>query len=265
MRNYLAEVLGIGYQLTFASDGAQGLEMAATEIPDLIVCDIMLPGKDGYEVCHAIKTDERTSHIPVILLTALEGQENRLKGLVEKADDYLTKPFDETELRQRISNLLDLRVLLQRRYARDLRFDDSVPPADLSLRDQSFLQKVARVTTSLHADPQLDLKRLASALAVGERHLQRKLQALIGLSPSEYIRAYRLQRAMERLRAGERPGEVAFAVGFSSQAYFSNCFRAQFGYPPSQARDRKRQSRLNRLDGPPIMKNFSVLMSITPR
>lgn len=239
MRAYLGQVLGDAYRLAFASDGNQGLQMAVAEIPDLIVCDIMLPGRDGYEVCHAIKTDERTSHIPVILLTALEGRDNRLKGLTEKADDYLTKPFDEAELRQRIANLLDLRAVLQRRFARDLRFDES-PPAELSQRDQSFLQKLARVTASHHADPKFDLTRLASAIAIGERHLQRKLHALVGLTPGEYLRAYRLQRAIERLRAGERPGDVAFAVGFSSQAYFSTCFRAQFGFPPSEARERTR-------------------------
>lgn len=240
MRTYLGQVLGDAYRLAFASDGNLGLEMAVAEIPDLIVCDIMLPGRDGYEVCHSIKTDERTSHIPVILLTALEGRDNRLKGLTEKADDYLTKPFDEAELRQRIANLLDLRAVLQRRFARDLRFDEA-PPAELSQRDQSFLQKLGRLTASHHADPKFDLARLASAMAVGERNLQRKLQALVGLTPGEYLRAYRLQRAIERLRAGERSGDVAFAVGFSSQAYFSTCFRAQFGFPPSEARERARE------------------------
>lgn len=240
MRDYLGQVLGDAYQLAFAGDGNSGLEMAVAEIPDLVVCDIMLPGRDGYEVCHALKTDDRTSHIPVILLTALEGREDRLKGLAEKADDYLTKPFDEAELKQRITNLLDLRTLLQRRFARDLRFDES-PPAELSKRDQSFLQKLARVTGEHYADSSLDLARLASAMAVGERNLQRKLKALVGMTPGEYLREYRLQQAMERLRAGERPGDVAFAIGFTSQAYFSTCFRAQFGYPPSEVREKIRQ------------------------
>ncbi len=240
MRDYLAQVLGDSYQLAFAGDGVSGQEMAVSEIPDLIICDIMLPGKDGYEICHALKSDDRTSHIPVILLTALEGRESRMKGLVEKADDYLTKPFDESELKQRIANLLDLRALLQRRFARDLRFDDS-PPAELGKRDQSFLQKLARMTEMHYADSKVDLAHLASAMAVGERHLQRKLKALVGMTPSEYLRGFRLQHAMDRLRAGERPGDVAFAVGFTSQAYFSTCFRAQYGFPPSEARERTRQ------------------------
>src|SRR5262245_14931891 len=106
---------------------------------------------------------------------------------------------------QRIANLLALRALLQRRFARDLRFE--APLADMSKRDQAFLQRLARVAGEQHADSKLDLARLASALAVSERSLQRKLKALVGLSPGEYMREYRLLRAMERLRTGERPGE----------------------------------------------------------
>jgi signal transduction histidine kinase/DNA-binding NarL/FixJ family response regulator len=240
MRLYLGQVLGGTFQLEFASDGDAGLEAAFREVPDLVVCDIMLPGKDGYEVCNALKTDDRTSHIPVILLTALEGRQDRLKGLAEKADDYLVKPFDEAELIQRISNLLALRTLLQRRFARDLRFE--APLADLSKRDQAFLQKLGRITGQHHGNPEFDISGMASSMAVGERSLQRKLKALLGMSPADYLREYRLQQAMERLRAGERPGDVAFATGFVSQAHFSKCFRAQFGVSPSQAREPPRQS-----------------------
>jgi CheY-like chemotaxis protein len=239
MRDYLGQVLGRAYQLAFAADGDAGLEAAFKDVPDLVVCDIMLPGKDGYEICHTLKTDDRTSHIPVILLTALEGREDRLKGLAEKADDYLVKPFDEAELMQRIANLLALRALLQRRFARDLRFE--APLADLGKRDQAFLQKLARVAAAHHADAEFDVSRMATALAAGERNLQRKLKALLGMSPAEYLREYRLQQAMERLRGGERPGDVAFATGFVSQAHFSKCFRAQFGLSPSEVRDTSRR------------------------
>jgi signal transduction histidine kinase/streptogramin lyase/CheY-like chemotaxis protein len=239
MRAYLRQVLGGLYSVDFAEDGEAGLERAYATVPDLIVCDVMLPRKDGFEVCHALKSDDRTSHIPVIMLTALEGHEDRMKGLAERADDYLTKPFNEEELKQRIANLLDLRAMLQRRYARDLRFDQGAP-ADLSARDQKFLEKLSRYVGQHYADPELGLPALAAALAVSERNLQRKLKALVGLSPGEYLRGYRLQRAMERLLAGERPGDVAAAVGFASQAYFSTCFRTQYGFAPSEARARAR-------------------------
>jgi DNA-binding response OmpR family regulator len=237
MRGYLRQVLADGYAVEFAEDGEAGLRKAFTLVPDLIVCDVMLPGTDGFEVCHALKSDARTSHIPVIILTALEGHDERLKGLAEKADDYLTKPFDEAELRQRIANLLDLRAMLQRRYSRDLQYDRAAP-AELSARDQQFLQKLSGYVGRRYADPDLELSAIASALAVSERNLQRKLKALVGLSPGEYLRGYRLQRAMERLLAGERPGDVAAAVGFASQAYFSTCFRVQYGFAPSEARAR---------------------------
>ena len=163
-----------------------------------------------------------------------------MKGLAEHADDYLTKPFSEEELKQRIANLLELRAMLQRRYSRDLRFDRAVP-AELSQRDQQFLDKLSRFVERHHEDPGLDLPTIAAALAVSDRNLQRKLKALIGMSPGEYLRGYRLQRAMERLLAGERPGDVAAAVGFASQAYFSTCFRALYGFSPSEARERARQ------------------------
>ena len=141
MRRYLGQVLGTQYRCLFAEDGQEGVERAAVELPDLVVSDVMLPGRDGYAVCHALKSNDRTSHIPVILLTALEGSEHKLRGLEERADDFLTKPFNETELLQRIANLLEIRSLLQRRYARDLRFDATLP-AELGQRDQAFLDKL---------------------------------------------------------------------------------------------------------------------------
>lgn len=237
MQRYLGELLGARHRCLVADDGEAGLRLAIEEVPDLVICDVLLPRKDGYEVCHEIKSNERTSHIPVIMLTALESRENRLRGLLERADDYLTKPFDEQELLQRVENLLEVRALLRERYARDIHFD-AAPPADLNARDRGFLERLVRIVARRHADPALDVSQLASAVAMSERQLQRKLKALVNLTPAEYVRAYRLQQALDRLRSGERVGDVAMAVGFSSQAYFSTCFRARFGYPPNEARSR---------------------------
>ena len=238
MRAYLGALLATHYRCLLAGDGEQGLSLALEESPDLVVSDLMLPGQDGYQVCRALKSDERTSHIPVILLTALDGEQDKLKGLEERADDYLTKPFEEDELTRRIQNLLEIRSLLQRRYARELRFDQH-PPAELNERDQSFLARLSAETAARHGDPEFGPAVLARALAASERQLQRKLKALTGLTPAEYVRGYRLQQALERLQAGERPSEVAYAVGFGSQAYFTTCFKAQFGYTPGQARERR--------------------------
>lgn len=231
MRDYLQQLLSPQYRCLLAEDGVQGFETAAVALPDLVVSDVMLPGQDGYAVCHALKSDDRTCHIPVILLTALQGRTHKLKGLHERADDYLTKPFNESELLQRIANLLEVRALLRRRYARELRIDKKAP-AELGQGDGKFLKKLAEVCHCQHADPDFDVVSLAAALSVSERQLQRKLKVLLGLTPAEYLREYRLQRAHARLLDGGRASDVAISVGFGSHAYFSNCFKARFGCTP---------------------------------
>lgn len=237
MREYLRQVIAPHFRCLVAPDGEQGLDLARDVAPDLVVCDVMLPGQDGFSVCRTLKGDVQTSHIPVVLLTALEGEAHTLRGLQEGADDYIAKPFREAELVTRIGNLLDLRALLRQRFSQDLR-PAEVPDLDLSSRDRSFLERFARRVDAGHSDAEFGAGQLASALAMSERQLQRKIKALTGLTPAEYLRAHRLRQALKRLHAGERPGDVAYAVGFSSQAYFSTCFKAQFGHTPGEARDR---------------------------
>lgn len=240
MRRHLVEVLSPHYRCLATDDGEEAVAIAVREVPDLVVCDLMLPGRDGVAVCAALKADERTSHVPVVLLTALDDREHRVLGLAGHADDYLAKPFGEEELLLRLRNLLDLRGLLQRRYARDLHFDRRQPEG-LGERDRAFLEKLGRVLRRRHADPAFDAAALASAVTLSERQLQRKLKALTGLAPGECLRDYRLQCAHERLVAGERAGEVAVACGFASASHFAACFRARFGCTPGEARERARQ------------------------
>ena len=240
MRRYMLEVFAPHYRCLQADDGQTAVALAIAEVPDVVVSDIILPGQDGYAVCRQLKSNEITSHVPVVLLTALGDQDHKLRGLGVQADDYLAKPFSEPELLLRIRNLLEIRAILQRRYARDLRFDRT-QPEDLNERDRAFLAKLGGMFAERHPDAGLDLHAIASAMAVSERQLQRKLKALIGLTPAEYLRDYRLQRAHERLVNGERSGAVALASGFASHAHFSSCFKAQFGYPPSEARERTRR------------------------
>lgn len=240
MLRYVLDVLAPHYCCLQADDGHAAVTQAISAIPDVVVSDIMLPGQDGFALCRALKRDPRTGHIPVILLTALEDQDHRLRGLGELADDYLAKPFSEAELLLRIRNLLDLRSLLQARYSYDLRFERG-QPEDLSPADRKFLAKLGRLVDEQHSDPALDLPAMASALAMSERQLQRKLKALVGLTPGEYLRESRLQRAYARLTSGERPGGVAAKSGFSSQTHFTSCFKAKFGYPPGEARERARR------------------------
>jgi signal transduction histidine kinase/DNA-binding response OmpR family regulator len=237
MREYLRQLLQTRYRCVTAPDGERGLAMAREDVPDLVVCDVMLPGQDGFAVCHGLKTDERTSHIPVVLLTALEGEQHRLRGLEEGADDYLAKPFEDAELLGRVAGLIELRALLRQRYARDLRIDLK-DAADVGVRDRAFLARLKREVEHRHADAGLEVGQLAGRLAMSERQLQRKVRALLGVTPAEYLRSVRLQHAQERLLAGERPSDVALAVGFSSHAYFATCFKAEYGYPPGETRRR---------------------------
>ena len=239
MQRYLIDVLRPHYRCLRADDGLTAVALATAEVPDVVVSDIMLPGQDGYTICRQLKDDARTCHIPIVLLTALGDPVHKLRGLGEQADDYLEKPFSELELLLRIRNLLDIRAILQRRYARDLQFERAQPEG-MGERDRAFLAKLGRLIAERHPDAGLDLHAIAATMAVSERQLQRKLKALIGRTPAEYLRDYRLQRAHERLVAGERSGDVAAATGFASHAHFSSCFKALFGYPPGEARERIR-------------------------
>lgn len=239
MRRYLVDVLRPHYRCLQADDGRSAVRLAIAEVPDIVVSDIMLPGQDGYAICRQLKDDARTSHVPVVLLTALGDPDYKMRGLDQQADDYVAKPFDEAELLLRLHNLLELRKILQARYARDLRFDRATP-SDLRSQDRAFLAKLGSWIAERYQDPGLELGMIAAAMASSDRQMQRKLKALIGLSPSEFLRDYRLQRAQEQLVAGGRPGRVASDCGFVSHPHFTACFKAQFGYPPSQARDRMR-------------------------
>ncbi len=237
MRDYLRQLISPHYTIAAAADGNQGIEMVAEIMPDLVVCDVMLPERDGYDVCLTLKNNDLTSHIPVILLTALQDRKDKLRGLEERADDFLTKPFNEAELLLRIANLLEVRTLLRRRYARKLRLD-MAQPADMRQSDQMYLEKLERACSEQHIDSTLGIKQLAAALAVSERQLQRKTKALLGLTPIEYLREYRLRSAHERLTAGDLVSDTAIAVGFGSHAYFSTCFKARFGYTPDTVRNK---------------------------
>ncbi len=241
MSSYIADTLAPRFQCRAALDGESGLELAWQEIPDLIISDIMMPKVDGFEVVRKLKDDERSSHIPVILLTARGDRKSRHRGWQERADEYLTKPFDEKELLLRVDNLLEIREILRRRFAQELapgakRLESA--GRGLNPRDREFLEKFQQMIANQFEDPELKLSRMTSLMALSERPLQRKLKALIGQTPIEYLRAYRLNRAGELLHEGLLVAEVADRTGFSSQAYFATCFKAHFGVTPSEYRDR---------------------------
>ncbi|MCZ6643299.1 MAG: ATP-binding protein [Gammaproteobacteria bacterium] len=233
MQGYLVSLLSDSYQCQVAADGEEGVKNALENIPDLVLCDVMLPKMDGFAVSKTLKTNAATSHIPIVMLTGRGDHDSRLKGLREHVDDYLTKPFDDEELTLRIANLLSARDALRRRYSRQL-FDGSDVGHDLGHREQQFLDKLQAVLESNHSNSDFRVDQLSTAMAMSDRQLQRKLKALIDHSPAEYLRNYRLTMALKKLREGTQVGLVAEAVGFSSQAYFASCFKAEFNKTPSE-------------------------------
>jgi signal transduction histidine kinase/DNA-binding response OmpR family regulator len=242
---HLEQVLGSDFRCDFANDGKAGLELAIDIVPDVIICDVMLPKLNGFEVVRQLKQDERTCHIPMVLLTARADEESRLSGLGTLADDYLTKPFSEAELRQRVDRLLAIREILRRRYGRQLQSDDGTARVlpELGARDRRFLERVEKVLDQRFADPELSLGEFANLVAMSERQLQRKLKAVMDTTPREYLRDYRLKKALPMVEDGEPVSAVAFAVGFASQSYFTSCFKARFGLTPSEVRARAERER----------------------
>ena len=233
MQNYLHSLLVPDYECLVAGDGDTGLELALEQVPDLVVTDVMMPGLDGYELTEALKEDQRTSHIPIIMLTARSDRESRLKGLSEHADDYLVKPFDDEELLLRITNQLAARDIMKARFSRRVYLEEPLATG-LNERERNFLSRFETVLEENFSDPDLDIGAMASKLAVSTRQLQRKLKALTGHSPAEYLRAFRLKEAASLLATKDQIIKVAFDVGFTSQAYFGTCFKAQFGMSPGQ-------------------------------
>lgn len=236
---YLEKVLHSRYHISVASDGQQGIEMALATIPDIIISDVMMPEKDGFEVCSTLKEDWRTSHIPIILLTAKAAQEDKIAGLKHGADAYLMKPFDPEELLVRLEKLLELRQTLQKRYAgtADSRSMAISETANQTI-EELFLLQLREATEKVMGDTENAIARLERELQLSQMQLYRKLKALTGLTPSLYIRSVRLNKALYLLQTTDlNISEVAYEVGFTSPAYFSRAFAEAFGRPPSEYRN----------------------------
>jgi signal transduction histidine kinase/ligand-binding sensor domain-containing protein/DNA-binding response OmpR family regulator len=238
VRAYVRQHLASRYRVLEAANGADGLELARRALPDLVLSDVMMPVMDGYALCRALKADADTDFIPVILLTARAEAEDKLTGLTEQADDYLTKPFDVRELLARISNVVGLRRRLKEHYAGE-RPSIRPTPVDIATADGKFIEQVRAAIDANLADESFNVERLASAVAQSRGNLHRRLRDVIGESPSDLIRRMRLERAAELLGAGAGSvAEVAYGVGFKSVAHFSNAFYERHGTRPSAWRDR---------------------------
>ena len=234
VRLYIADQLRNDYQLLQAPNGKEGLKIALEKIPDLIISDVMMPEMNGVELCQKIKEDERSSHIPLILLTAKAEQADKIEGLESGADSYLAKPFDATELKVRIKNLITQRRLLQERYQGNIL---QLKPTEVSVnsKDEIFLRKLMETIEENMENEDFGVEDLSRAVAMSRYQLHRKLKALTNQSISIFIRRMRLERAHQLLEQGAgNSTEICYRVGFSSPAYFSKCFKEQFGIVPSE-------------------------------
>ncbi|MGB0176587.1 MAG: response regulator [Owenweeksia sp.] len=236
LRKFMRSSLTGKYHVIEATNGRTGLETAFKQVPDLIVSDVMMPEMDGYELCEKLKRDERTSHIPVIMLTAKASLEDKLKGIEEGADAYLTKPFSPKELEVRIRKLLEGRNLLQQKFSSEGSYLTGISfPESTRDRERTFLAKARDVVLRFLADEEFDVEDFCREIGMSRTQLHRKLKALTNQSTTAFVRSIRLNVALTMLRKGtDNVTEVAYAVGFSSQAYFSKCFQKKFGFPPSQ-------------------------------
>ncbi|WP_194775689.1 hybrid sensor histidine kinase/response regulator transcription factor [Pararhodonellum marinum] len=263
---FVASCLKNEFAVDIAKNGQECEDLAFNKTPDLIVMDVMMPFKDGFGVCKTLKTDERTSHIPIIMLTAKADLESRLEGLEQGADAYLTKPFEKKELLLRARKLLELRRQLQQHYR--LSLEDSLsgnPPQDqespntttnsnilqnadketqslplTNSLDHAFVIKVRNTIESHLEDPDFDVEKLCRFLALSHSQVHRKLSALTGLSATHFIRYLRLVKAKEMIiNSGYSISAIAYDCGFNDPSYFSRVFKQEFGVSPQVWREQK--------------------------
>ncbi len=235
VRDYIKDDLKKIYHIEEAANGEQGLRKAQKYIPDLIVSDVMMPKMDGYEMTMKLRQDEKTSHIPIILLTAKSDRDSKLEGLGLGADAYLTKPFDTQELLVRIKNLIDTRRLLQEKFGVGNAVLHKPEKEKLSYLDQQFLERVMMVIDQHIAEEEFSIEEFGKDVGMSRSQMHRKLKALTGKSTSIYLRTVRLAKAKQLIENQKGTiSEISYQVGFSSPAYFSRCFKEEFGFTPSE-------------------------------
>jgi signal transduction histidine kinase/CheY-like chemotaxis protein len=233
VREYTASVFRPEFKVLEAANGKEGFDMAVQYIPDIIISDLLMPEMSGDVFCKKIKKDERTSHIPFILLTAVTSKESENEALKTGADDYITKPFDINILKIKVDNLLSLRNTLREKYKNDFLIHPSV--VTLVSPEEKFLKKAVDIIEKYIDDPDFDIERFASEIGASRMQLYRKLEALTNMTVKEFIRDIRIKRAAQLLEQNKLTvSEIVYQVGFRDLAYFRKCFRDQYGTSPSE-------------------------------
>ncbi len=239
MREYVTKTLQKDFEVLQAVDGEDGIAKALKHVPDVIISDLMMPKKDGIELCAFLKADERTDHIPIVLLTAKASMDSRLEGLGTGADDYLTKPFETEELLIRAQNLYKQRKMLREKYSSIM----VLKPQDIDItsKDEAFLKKTMEIVERHIDDSSFSVDDFLLEIGMSRTHLHRKMTALTGHSTTEFVRIQRLRRAADLLEEdGVSVSEVCYMVGFSSFSYFIKSFKRQYGINPSEYAQQKR-------------------------
>jgi len=236
LRNLIRSILEDTYTIMVAGDGLEGFETATEHVPDLIVTDVMMPKMDGLQLCFELKNQQKTCHIPVVMLTAKASLENKIEGLQQGADEYLIKPFEKSELLARIKNLIEIRKSLQENFQGNLW---SRPAAEKKTNlNDAFLHNVKEITEKNLDNSLFGVEDLAKEIGMSRSQVHRKLRALTNKSATLYIKNYRLYRAAELLDSTtDTISEIAYQVGFSSQTYFSSSFRELHAKTPSEYRE----------------------------
>lgn len=233
LRKFIISAFDSDYYFIEAGTGIEGFEKAVHEMPELIISDIMMPEMDGIAMSNKIKGDVRSSHIPILFLTAKATEESKVEGLETGAEDYLTKPFLRDELVLKVKNIISSRIKIRERLR--LEILNEAPEIIAESADEKFIKKVKEIIHERLNDPQLGVDTIAMAIGLSRTQLYRKISALTGISVNELIRSFRLQKAAQLLKQGwGSVSEVAYEVGFSNLSYFTRCFKEEFGVLPSR-------------------------------
>ena len=237
VRGFLERELSLHFKIRTAANGKEALRVLEKEEISLVVSDVMMPEMNGFELCRTIKSQLPFSHIPVILLTALTDERQRIFGITGGADDYIQKPFHTDYVKIKIIHLLQERQKLRERLLEKLRDNKLLLSESEKVEsiDDAFLRKFAEQIEAVYADPEYNVEKLSETLGLSRGHLHRKIKELTGTAPVEFLRTYRLNKATQLLRQNAYTvSEVAYRTGFSSPAYFSKCFKAVYGVTPTE-------------------------------
>ena len=262
LRAFLVSILQSDYVVSQASNGREGLEKAMTEQPDFILTDVMMPEMDGLEMVHRIKDNHDISHIPIIILSAKASMEDRLEGLRAGVNDYITKPFSATYLKQRMQNIIANQRILQKNFLESVEMSEAVSdehakeaPGMLQLKetkivdsdketkivdsDKDMMDQLLEYIEEHLADSELKIEDLATAVCLGRSVFYNKVKSIVGMSPVELLRHIRIKHAEDMVSKSNEPfSQIAYAVGFSDARYFGKCFKKETGLTPSEYRDR---------------------------